>query len=99
MKKCQRTSREIRFEHNREIVTRMKSGDSLQSFDSASSWFPPRPVIQKNKEDVSKLYGSAVQVLSNKSSALKSAEAVDTSANIVHLVTAKAADDKESDRV
>ena len=56
MKRLTRTIKEIRVEHNRELIQRMNSGDNMQSFDSFSSWFPPRPVIQKDLSIVKKLY-------------------------------------------
>ena len=45
-----------RKRHNSNIIERMLKGRSLQSFDSMSSWFPPRPVIKKDNKAVSKLY-------------------------------------------
>ena len=49
---------QIRELHNRDLLRRMKNGDSLTTFDSYSSWFPPRPVIQKNKKEMARLYNS-----------------------------------------
>jgi hypothetical protein len=34
----------------------MRSGESLRTVDSRSSWFPPRPIIQKDQEAISRLY-------------------------------------------
>jgi hypothetical protein len=45
-----------RDERNRDIVERMKRGESLTSFNTKNSWFPPRPVIEKNKEVLKLLY-------------------------------------------
>ena len=58
MTNTRRTKTEIRTNHNREILKRMETGESLTSFDSQSSWFPPRPVIEKDQEAVRKLYGN-----------------------------------------
>ena len=48
----------IRRKHNSEILKRMQSGDSLKSYESSASWFPPRPVIQKDPKAIEKLYKS-----------------------------------------
>jgi hypothetical protein len=65
MKRISRTLKEIRLEHNRDVLQRLKSGDSLQSFDSIASWFPARPVIQKDATAITKLYGQKAQDLSS----------------------------------
>jgi len=44
--------------HNRDLIRRMRNGDSLTSFDSTSSWYPPRPVIEKDEKALAELYGS-----------------------------------------
>src|SRR5687767_9421148 len=51
-----KSSVDIRRQHNLELLRRMRSGDSLTSFDSRSSWFPPRPVIEKDKLALERLY-------------------------------------------
>ena len=48
---------ELRRERNASILRRMANGDPLTAFNSVSSWFPPRPTIKKNEEDVEALYG------------------------------------------
>lgn len=58
MTNTRRTKTELRTNHNRELIRRMQDGDSLSSFDSQSSWYPPRPILEKDKEAVSRLYGS-----------------------------------------
>lgn len=45
-----------RREHNQDLLRRMRSGESLRTVDSRSSWFPPRPIIQKDQEAISRLY-------------------------------------------
>lgn len=49
--------RQIREDHNNNILHRMQGGDPLTSFNSYSSWFPPRPIIEKNESDIIRLYG------------------------------------------
>jgi hypothetical protein len=59
MKKDEPTSiHNLRTRHNIELIRRMRDGDPLKSFDSRASWFPPRPVIEKDSRAVSKLYGA-----------------------------------------
>lgn len=48
---------QLREEHNKDLIRRMRNGEPLTSFNSESSWFPPRPIIEKNTEALSKLYG------------------------------------------
>jgi hypothetical protein len=50
---------DIRKKHNMDLIRRMRDGDPLKSFDSRASWFPPRPVIEKDEKAVAKLYGKA----------------------------------------
>ncbi len=50
-------SRNLRRERNSELVRRMRSGESLSSFNAFSSWYPPRPVIEKDSEALHRLYG------------------------------------------
>lgn len=45
-----------RREHNQDLLRRMRSGESLRTVDSRSSWFPPRPIIEKDQEAISRLY-------------------------------------------
>jgi hypothetical protein len=47
-----------RREHNQDLLRRMRSGESLRTVDSRASWFPPRPIIQKDQEAISKLYSA-----------------------------------------
>ncbi len=50
-------SRNLRQDRNSELVRRMRNGDTLTSFNSQSSWFPPRPVIEKDPNAIHQLYG------------------------------------------
>lgn len=45
-----------RKQHNKKVLKKMEKGESLSSFNSQSSWFPPRPIIKKDKKAVEKLY-------------------------------------------
>ncbi|NRA66271.1 MAG: hypothetical protein HRU19_17425 [Pseudobacteriovorax sp.] len=47
----------LRKERNSDVIRRMKNGDQLSSFNSYSSWFPPRPIISKDADAVKELYG------------------------------------------
>ncbi|MGE0173558.1 MAG: hypothetical protein AB7T49_12245 [Oligoflexales bacterium] len=49
-----RTLRRVR---NQDLLRKMKKGESLTSFNSLDSWYPPRPVIEKDRDAVKKLYG------------------------------------------
>mgnify|MGYP005670025897 CR=1 FL=1 len=52
-----------RRERNSELVRRMRDGDPLTSFSNASSWFPPRPIIQKDSAEIARLYDEKVEDL------------------------------------
>lgn len=54
-----RSPKEIRVNHNRELIKRMQAGEPLNSYESSASWFPPRPVLEKDPEAVKRLYGEA----------------------------------------
>ncbi|MFK7871987.1 MAG: hypothetical protein AB8C84_02285 [Oligoflexales bacterium] len=49
---------EIRKKHNEDLLQRFQRGESLKSYDSSSSWFPPRPVIEKDKKALELLHKS-----------------------------------------
>ena len=51
--------KDARKEHNRDLIRRMRNGDSLTSYDSTASWFPPRPCIEKDEKEMVRLYGNA----------------------------------------
>lgn len=51
-------SKSLRKSRNQEILWRMENGESLTSFNSYSSWFPPRPVLEKDPNAVMQLYGT-----------------------------------------
>ena len=47
---------EKRKKANDDILKRMKNGDPLTSFSSHFSWFPPRPIVKKDKKAIAILY-------------------------------------------
>ena len=53
----------LRQDRNSELVRRMKTGEQLTSFNSQSSWYPPRPIIEKDQSAIHKLYGEAAIAL------------------------------------
>lgn len=55
----------LRKDRNSDVIRRMKNGDQLSSFNSYSSWFPPRPIIEKDSAAVKDLYGQAPRTLRN----------------------------------
>ena len=56
-------SRNLRDDRNSDVLRRMRSGEQLTSFDSQSSWYPPRPIIEKDQGAIRKLYGRAAKAL------------------------------------
>jgi len=59
IKTVREKSNNLREERNSELLRRMENGEPLSSFNSFSSWYPPRPIIEKNSEAVARLYGKA----------------------------------------
>ena len=55
--------RSLRRERNTELVQRMRQGEQLSSFNSFASWYPPRPIIQKDCGAIEQLYGEGVTAL------------------------------------
>lgn len=55
----------LRKDRNSDVIRRMKGGDQLSSFNSYSSWFPPRPIIEKDSGAVQDLYGTQPRALKN----------------------------------
>lgn len=53
-------SRNLRKERNADLLRRMRNGEQLASFNSYASWFPPRPIIQKDMHALQELYGNDV---------------------------------------
>ena len=48
--------KKLRSDHNKDILKRLEEGASLKSYDSESSWFPPRPLIEKDEQAMARLY-------------------------------------------
>ena len=55
----------LRKDRNADVIRRMKGGDQLSSFNSYSSWFPPRPIIEKDARAVEDLYGTQPRAFKN----------------------------------
>lgn len=52
-----RSKTDIRKEVNSSLVERLKAGDPLKSpIDHVDTWWPPRPVIEKDKKEMARLY-------------------------------------------
>ena len=49
---------ERRMKENADLVRRMKDGQSLSRIPQSATFFPPRPVIEKDKEAQNRLYHS-----------------------------------------
>jgi len=54
--------RRKRKEFNEDIVKRLKAGEPLQE-KASITYFPPRPIIQKDTELVKKLYGDDAKIV------------------------------------
>jgi len=81
----ERSSKELRRQHNLDLMRRMRSGESLNAYDSKASWFPPRPVIKKDEKEVSRVYDVPVEAVKVKQPAVaKKSE----SSNVVKFVPA-----------
>ncbi len=57
--KPERSLEQLRKIRNKELMRRVRSGESTNSFDSFASWFPPRPIIKKDPQAIGVLYGKA----------------------------------------
>jgi hypothetical protein len=51
-------SKNLRRDRNTELLRRMRSGEQLTSFNSNASWFPPRPIIEKDSRAIRQIYGA-----------------------------------------
>jgi hypothetical protein len=63
-----------RKDFNADIIKRLKAGDALQD-PSILTWYPPRPIIQKDPHAVKTLYGDDAKIVGTKSH-LKSVEEI-----------------------
>ncbi|MBM4252488.1 MAG: hypothetical protein FJ146_10995 [Deltaproteobacteria bacterium] len=50
----------LRKQHNSDLIRRMRNGEPLNTIDSKSSWYPPRPVIKKDESEMARVYGTSV---------------------------------------
>lgn len=48
---------EARKCRNKEILKKFFAGESLCLIPAAATWFPPRPIIKKDKKEIERLYG------------------------------------------
>ena len=55
---------------NDDILKRLKAGENLQD-NASKTWFPPRPINQKDPEAVKKIYGENAKIVGPKQVQLK----------------------------
>ncbi len=48
---------EIRNRHNVDLLLRVRSGEVLHEINTVENGFPPRPLVQKDKRNIHRLYG------------------------------------------
>ena len=48
---------EDRKKRNKEILKKFFAGESLCLIPASMTWFPPRPIIKKDKKEIERLYG------------------------------------------
>lgn len=48
--------RKLRAKRNQDLIDRMNAGESLSNFSNANSWFPARPIVEKDQDAMAKLY-------------------------------------------
>lgn len=47
---------QMRSKRNKDLINRMNSGETLSNYSNTNSWFPNRPIIEKDGEAIDKLY-------------------------------------------
>ena len=47
-----------RDKRNKDIVSRLKRGESTRTVPPEATWWPPRPIIKKDPEAIKRLYNS-----------------------------------------
>jgi hypothetical protein len=47
---------DLRKQHNSDLIRRMRNGEPLNTVDSKASWYPPRPLIEKDKAEMERVY-------------------------------------------
>ncbi len=55
-----KTSLDRRKQHNSDLLRRMRNGDPLNVVDSRASWYPPRPIIKKDSDEMARVYQAAL---------------------------------------
>ncbi|MBI2601929.1 MAG: hypothetical protein HYW48_02640 [Deltaproteobacteria bacterium] len=65
MKKLNLNIKFRRKKRNEELIKRMRRGDVLHTYDAQTSWYPPRPVIKKDKKELARLYGEEKETEAN----------------------------------
>lgn len=58
MQDSKHRSRDLRKQHNAELLRRMRNGEALNAIDSKASWYPPRPLIKKDEREMARLYSN-----------------------------------------
>lgn len=58
MQDPKKTTGKLRKQHNSELIRRMRNGEPLNAVDSKASWFPPRPIIQKDPREIARVYNT-----------------------------------------
>ena len=52
-----KTPEDIRKDQNKSLVDRLKAGEPLRAtIDHDTTWWPPRPIIEKNLKDIKRVY-------------------------------------------
>lgn len=54
--KKEKTAGERRNKENEDIIARMRAGCSHSLISPQATWWPPRPIIEKDKDAVKRLY-------------------------------------------
>jgi hypothetical protein len=83
----------IRKARNEQLIRRMKAGEPLWSYDSKASWFPPRPIIEKDQTAIKRLYNDK----SSKTSGTYADPTVKHIESRLKLVSSESADSKVDD--
>lgn len=55
--------KEKRKNRNKDLIERLKRGESTQLIPTQMTWYPPRPIIKKDNEIVKQLYGDTAKVI------------------------------------
>ena len=58
-----KTENEIRKEYNAYVLQLFREGKTLTAIIPEATFFPPRPIIKKDKEAVEKLYNKSLTII------------------------------------